>query len=86
MDAIGRRQVTPRAGDGTVRPEPFLDLQSGYIERAAHLLPAQGDRAPWKLHQNYLLDLALLRYGRVDDGYLVFSAPHAAPQAAVAQL
>ena len=85
MDAIGRRQVTPRDTDGRVRPEPFLDLQSGYIERASHLLPAQGDRVPWKLHQNYLLDLALLRYGKLEDDYLVFSAPQGEQQGVLAQ-
>ncbi|TNF17990.1 MAG: NAD(P)/FAD-dependent oxidoreductase [Pseudomonadales bacterium] len=85
MDATGMRQVTPRDGDGQVRPQPFLDLQSGYIERAAHLLPAQGDRVPWKLHQNYLLDLLQLRYGRLEDDYLVFSAEPDEGQAELAQ-
>lgn len=85
MDAIGQRQVTPRDTGGRVRPEPFLDLQSGYIERASHLLPAQGDRVPWKLHQNYLLDLALLRYGKLEDDYLVFSAPQGEQQGVLAQ-
>lgn len=75
MDAIGMRQVVPRERGGNVRRAPFLDLKSGYIQRAAHLLPEQGDRAPWKLYQNYVLDLALLRYGKVDDGVLAFSAP-----------
>ena len=51
---------------------PFLDLKSGYIERAAHLLPSQGDRMPWKVYQNYLLDLILLRHGRLEDGSLEF--------------
>lgn len=85
MDATGMRQVTPRAGDGQVHPQPFLDLQSGYIERAAHLLPAQGDRVPWKLHQNYLLDLLQLRYGRLEDDYLVFTAEQDEGQAELAQ-
>ncbi len=58
--------------------EPFLNLDSGYIQRAAEHVPKQGDRMPWKLYQNYVLDLALLRYGKVEDGYLVFSSP--APQ------
>ena len=75
LDAIGMRQATPRDSTGDVRPAPFLDLKSGYIQRAAHLLPAQGDRAPWKLYQNYALDLALLRYGKLEDGYLQFSQP-----------
>ncbi|MGG2395354.1 flavin-containing monooxygenase [Pseudomonas sp. SH1-B] len=74
MDAIGMRQVTPCDSDGKVRAQPFLDLQSGYIERASHLLPVQGDRVPWKLHQNYLLDLLQLRYGKLADDYLIFSS------------
>lgn len=84
LDTIGMRQVTPHDSTGGVHPEPFLDLQSGYIERASHLLPAQGDRVPWKLHQNYLLDLALLRYGKLEDDYLEFSAPREEAQAELA--
>lgn len=84
LDTIGMRQVTPRDSTGSVCPEPFLDLQSGYIERASHLLPAQGDRVPWKLHQNYLLDLALLRYGKLEDDYLEFSTPREEAQAELA--
>ncbi|HCF2343727.1 NAD(P)/FAD-dependent oxidoreductase [Pseudomonas paraeruginosa] len=75
MDAIGMRQVTARDTSGDVREEPFLNLNSGYIQRAADRMPKQGDRMPWKLYQNYVLDLALLRYGKVEDGYLVFSSP-----------
>ena len=71
MDAHGQRQVTPRQ-HGAVGKAPFLDLKSGYIERAAHLLPSQGDRMPWKVYQNYLLDLILLRHGRLEDGSLEF--------------
>jgi monooxygenase len=84
LDTMGMRQVTPRDSTGSVCPEPFLDLQSGYIERASHLLPAQGDRVPWKLHQNYLLDLALLRYGKLEDDYLEFSTPREEAQAELA--
>lgn len=75
MDATGMRQCTPRDPGRQVKDAPFLDLASGYIQRAADRIPSQGDRAPWKLYQNYLLDLALLRYGKVADGYLVFSSP-----------
>ncbi|AYC34721.1 NAD(P)/FAD-dependent oxidoreductase [Pseudomonas cavernae] len=75
MDAIGMRQYTPRNTADAVKEAPFLNLNSGYIQRAADKMPKQGDRAPWKLYQNYALDLALLRYGKVEDGYLVFSSP-----------
>ena len=76
MDATGMRQCTPRDTTREVKNAPFLDLSSGYIKRAAGKIPSQGDRAPWKLYQNYLLDLALLRFGKLEDGYLEFSAPH----------
>ncbi|KAF1052303.1 MAG: FAD-containing monooxygenase EthA [Stenotrophomonas maltophilia] len=75
LDATGMRQCTPRQTGEAVKEEPFLNLQSGYIQRAADKMPKQGDRTPWKLYQNYVLDLALLRYGKVEDGYLQFSSP-----------
>ena len=84
MDANGMRQCTPRDTARQVKNAPFLDLASGYIQRAADKIPSQGDRAPWKLYQNYLLDLALLRYGKVEDGYLEFSSPHVGESAATA--
>jgi cation diffusion facilitator CzcD-associated flavoprotein CzcO/acetyl esterase/lipase len=58
--------------DPTVKPEPFLDFTSGYVQRALPMLPRQGDRKPWKLHQNYTLDLLALRFARVDDGVMQF--------------
>ena len=75
MQATRMRQCTPRVGDSDVAPAPFLDFSSGYVVRAAAHLPKQGDRAPWKLHQNYVLDILTLRLGKVDDGAMVFSNP-----------
>ena len=48
-------------------------------------LPKQGERAPWKLFQNYARDLMLLRYGRLEDGTLQFSAPDRGPQTITAE-
>jgi len=61
--------ATPRA-DAAVQRLPFLDFSSGYVQRALAMLPAQGDRKPWRLYQNYLLDLITLRFGRLRDGTL----------------
>ena len=36
-------------------------------------MPRQGAKAPWRLYQNYLLDLLTLRYRRIDDGTLKFA-------------
>ncbi|MDE2605713.1 MAG: NAD(P)/FAD-dependent oxidoreductase [Burkholderiales bacterium] len=51
---------------------PALDLQSGYIRRAAGELPRQGSRKPWRIHQNYLRDLLALRLAPLRDGALRF--------------
>ena len=32
--------------------------------------PKQGSKAPWKLHQNYALDLTSLKYAKLEDGTL----------------
>ncbi|MDQ0756222.1 alpha/beta fold hydrolase [Arthrobacter sp. B3I4] len=45
----------------------LIDLQAGYIFRGADQLPRQGAASPWRLHQNYFRDFALLRAGRVTD-------------------
>jgi monooxygenase len=40
--------------------------------RALHTMPRQGSKTPWRLHQNYMRDLSMMRYGRVDDGTMEF--------------
>ncbi len=67
MQRHGYVQATPRLRDGAVGQDPVVDLKSGYVRRALATLPRQGARAPWRLHQSYVADLALLRYGRVRD-------------------
>ena len=69
MSRRGARVAVPRRGPG-VEETPFVDFTSGYVQRALHLLPKQGATRPWKLQQNYALDLLTLRFGRVEDGTL----------------
>jgi cation diffusion facilitator CzcD-associated flavoprotein CzcO len=71
MDRIGARSVVPVRQPG-VREVPFMDFRSGYVLRALDRLPKQGDRAPWRLRQNYLTDLRTIRRGEIDDGVLAF--------------
>ena len=71
MDRHGHTVCTPRS-DPSVRPEPILTFSSGYVQRGLPLLPSQGDRKPWRLDQNYLLDLITLRFKPIDDGVLAF--------------
>jgi monooxygenase len=75
MDKTGLRQATPRLRDPSIGEEPWLDFSSGYVQRAIAYLPKQGDKAPWKLHQNYALDILNLRYAKLNDETLEFSNP-----------
>ncbi|MCW2967916.1 MAG: flavin-binding family monooxygenase [Solirubrobacteraceae bacterium] len=88
MDAHGHRQVTPRWPDGQALPEhPLVDLASGYVLRSVDTFPKQGDRAPWRLYQNYARDIVLLRHRPIVDEALEFSAGGTAvpaPEPAVA--
>jgi len=75
MKAHGLRQCTPRNTDPTITEQPWIDFSSGYVQRSLPLFPKQGSRAPWKAHQNYARDIMTLRYGKLDDGAMVFSNP-----------
>lgn len=73
MERRGFDYCTPKPPEATMETEPAISLTSGYIARAAPELPRQGSRAPWKLYQNYALDLASLRFGSVADAVMEFS-------------
>jgi monooxygenase len=73
MDARGYDYCTPRRRDPSVVEEPAIDFSSGYIQRANDILPKQGSKKPWKLHQNYARDLLDLRFSAINDGTLEFS-------------
>ena len=66
----GYSQCTPVLHDGDVTREAWVDFSSGYIQRSLDRFPGQGDKAPWRLRQNYALDLLALRFGRLADGTL----------------
>jgi monooxygenase len=77
MDRHGYAVAVPRRDPGE-QARPFLSFSSGYVQRAIDMLPKQGTQRPWRVHQNYLLDLLHIRYGRIADGVLRFSAGTAA--------
>ena len=52
----------------------MLDFQSGYVQRAIGEFPKSGSLGPWRVRMNYPRDLLTLRYGRINDGALRFSA------------
>jgi cation diffusion facilitator CzcD-associated flavoprotein CzcO len=73
MAANGYSQCTPRNGDPSIAEEPFIGLTSGYVQRSIEKFPKQGSRAPWRLYQNYALDIISLRFGSVEDEAMEFS-------------
>jgi cation diffusion facilitator CzcD-associated flavoprotein CzcO len=73
MRSYGYSRCVPRRNDPTITEEPALSFTSGYVQRALPSLPKQGSREPWKLRQNYALDLIGVRMRSVDDGVLQFS-------------
>jgi monooxygenase len=73
MDARDYGYCTPRRRDPGIVEEPAIHLTSGYLQRSSAILPKQGSKKPWKLHQNYALDLIALKFGTVDDGTMEFT-------------
>ncbi len=80
MAQQGYASVTPRLPSG-MATSPLIDMTSGYFERARHLLPRQGERAPWRLRQHYYKDAGLYR-GPVDQKNLEFRPAAARVRAA----
>jgi monooxygenase len=75
MDAGGYGQVVARASEADRGAGSVLDqLNSGYVLRAQDKLPRQGTRGPWRVRQDYLRDVPMLRHGAIDDGVLQFSS------------
>ncbi|MEZ0363556.1 flavin-containing monooxygenase [Mycobacterium sp. pUA109] len=78
MDAHGFDTVVPDHPGDSVEERPLMDFTPGYVLRALDYLPKAGSHFPWRLKQNYLLDLGLIRRGRVDDEALHFTTHRAA--------
>lgn len=62
LDRRGLRWAVPTAPRRAGRTMPLIDLSSGYVARGEHLLPRQGGRAPWRMHQNYPRDVWAMRF------------------------
>ena len=72
MRKKGYRKAVP-IRDANVEEQDYLSFTSGYVQRARDVLPKQGKIAPWQVNQNYLKDVFLIKYGRLNDGVMRFS-------------
>jgi monooxygenase len=73
MEEQGFAQCTPRSTDPSVVPEPLISFSSGYVQRSIDKFPKQGQKAPWRLYNNYAMDTLSLKYGSVTDGTMTFT-------------
>jgi monooxygenase len=73
MRRHGYRQCMPAAEDAAaLMREPLINLTSGYVQRSVQDFPSQGAKRPWRVHQNYALDVLDFKLGGVDDGVMRF--------------
>jgi cation diffusion facilitator CzcD-associated flavoprotein CzcO len=84
LHETGARQCTPRNTNHTPVTESLLGLQSGYIQRSAHLLPKQGEAYPWHVYQSYLRDYRALKRSDVIDPFMQFTNPKQPVEASMA--
>ncbi len=73
MDRKGCQQVRPTVMSDNIELNSLLDFSSGYITRKADELPKQSTVAPWKMYQNYIMDIFVVNFGRIGGNELVFS-------------
>jgi len=82
MDQRCLDYCVPERGSEPIELESWLDFSSGYVQRAMEEFPKQANKAPWKTHQNYALDLMAFRFSSLDDGVLKFRNKDRSRQAA----
>lgn len=73
MDDNGFDTVVVERPGSDVEERPFMEFTPGYVLRSLDELPKQGSRTPWRLNQNYLRDIRLIRRGKIDDEGLRFA-------------
>jgi cation diffusion facilitator CzcD-associated flavoprotein CzcO len=89
MRKLGVTKVVPqlRPEDADMPERDWIEeFSAGYMRRAMHRLPRQGDREPWINPQNYRKDRVMFLTAPLDDGVLEFSTPDAAAEHAVGPL
>ena len=72
MKKTGTQKCYPTLNNEEIETEPILDFKSGYVLRALDSIPKQGKKRPWKLFQNYILDLFNFRYSSLNDDVMKF--------------
>ncbi len=72
MDKNELKSFTPKLKENNLETESSIGLKSGYVKRALKILPKQGKKYPWKLNQNYIKDMFLFKFKKIEDEYIYF--------------
>ena len=72
MDKKGVDCCVPVDDKAAYGDDDLIDFTSGYVQRGLHLMPKQGNKAPWKNYQNYLKDIFAVRLFSIKDSNLNF--------------
>ena len=72
MDKKGFACCAPINDPDAYGNDDLIDFTSGYVQRGLHLMPKQGNKAPWKNYQNYLKDIFAVRLFSIKDSNLNF--------------
>jgi cation diffusion facilitator CzcD-associated flavoprotein CzcO len=67
MTSHGYTHAYPHRGNEPMTEKPSWDINAGYVQRSAHLLPKSGTRRPWNVRQNYLADAIDYRFDRIEE-------------------
>ena len=87
MDQHQFTEVIARGDENAVMEDTVMgSLSSGYIARAADVMPKQGKYGPWQVSNNYVKDRKVLANARFDDGILSFKTPSVVEQKVKAKL
>jgi cation diffusion facilitator CzcD-associated flavoprotein CzcO len=72
LDNTGQNICIARTKNAMLKRVMSIGLESGYVKRSIDKFPKEGVASPWKLHQNYFLDLIGLRFKSLKDGFIEF--------------
>jgi cation diffusion facilitator CzcD-associated flavoprotein CzcO len=71
MDRRRYAQVVAHATEADRGGDSVMSaLAAGYVQRGNDRLPRQGTRGPWRVRNDYVRDVPVLRYGPIEDGIL----------------
>lgn len=72
LDKNNYKQIQSVVLEENLKKVPMMNLDSGYLHRAASELPSQSDQFPWRVYQNYFLDYKMLRMDAIKEKHLEF--------------